>query len=298
MLNVPRRAPAASAWQTTRHRIDLSQPRVMGIVNVTPDSFADGGEHADTAAAIAHCERLCAEGAHILDIGGESTRPGAAPLDPAVERSRVLPVLRHALRLGVPVSLDTRHVALMREALDAGVDIINDIHALRDDGAMQLLAEHGRVGVCLMHMRGEPKSMQQAPHYDDVVESVVGFLAERAGLLESMGVARERIALDPGIGFGKTAEHNIALHRHLSRLCELGHPVLVGWSRKSTLGTMTGRPVAQRQAASVAAALAAARRGARVLRVHDVAATVDALKAWQALEGEFEPTSIQLPLQA
>jgi len=293
MLTEPARPVATSVWQTTRHAIDLSQPRVMGIVNVTPDSFADGGEHAETAAAIAHCERLCAEGAHILDIGGESTRPGAAPVDLAAERARVMPVLRHALRLGVPVSLDTRNVSLMREALDAGVDIINDVHALRDDGAQQLLAEHGRAGVCLMHMQGEPRSMQQAPHYDDVVGVVAGFLSARAGALESMGVAHERIVLDPGLGFGKTSAHNIALHRGLPRLCQMGYPVLVGWSRKSTLGTITGRPVAQRQAASVAAALAASARGARVLRVHDVAATVDALRVWQALEADVAPTSTE-----
>lgn len=298
MLTEPARPVATSVWQTTRHAIDLSQPRVMGIVNVTPDSFADGGEHAETAAAIAHCERLCAEGAHILDIGGESTRPGAAPVDLDAERARVMPVLRHALRLGVPVSLDTRHVSLMREALDAGVDIINDINALRDEGAAQLLVRHGRAGVCLMHMQGEPRSMQQAPRYDDVVGVVAGFLSARAGLLESLGVARERIVLDPGLGFGKTSQHNIELHRNLPRLCQMGYPVLVGWSRKSTLGTITGRPVARRQAASVAAALAAAARGARVLRVHDVAATVDALRVWQALEADAAPTSTQGTLPA
>ncbi len=278
-------------WRTTRHDIDLTQPCVMGIVNVTPDSFADDTRHAASEAAMAHCERLCAEGAVILDIGGESTRPGALPLDPGVERERVMPVLRHALKLGVAVSADTRHTALMREALDAGVDIINDVSALRDAGAERLWAAHPRAGVCLMHMQGEPASMQRAPHYDDVVDDVSAFLAARSGQLLSLGVARERIVLDPGLGFGKTMQHNVALHRHMPRLCDLGFPVLVGWSRKSTLGTITGRPVQQRQAASVAAALAAASRGARVLRVHDVAATVDALKTWQALQGDFEPAS-------
>ena len=274
-------------WHTTRHRIDLAQPRVMGIVNVTPDSFADAGRHAGTEAAIAHCEQLCAEGAHILDIGGESTRPGAEAVPLQAERERVIPVLRHALRLGVPVSLDTRHAALMREALDAGVDIVNDINALREEGAVQAVVAHGSCGVCLMHMQGQPASMQQAPQYADVLATVSGFLDERAQSLIALGVARERLVLDPGFGFGKTLAHNIALHRHIAELGRIGFPVLVGWSRKSALGTITGREVRHRQSASVAAALAAARRGARVLRVHDVAATVDALKTWQALEGDF-----------
>ena len=277
-------AEPVSVWITTRYRIDLARPRVMGIVNVTPDSFSDGGLHAYAEAAIAHCERLCAEGADILDIGGESTRPGARPVDPAEEQARVMPVLRHALRLGVAVSVDTRRAGLMRAALDAGADIVNDVDALRDAGAEQLLAAHPRAGVCLMHMRGEPASMQQAPDYGDVNADVARFLAARAQCLGSLGVCRERIVLDPGIGFGKTMAHNIELHRGLPQLLELGFPVLVGWSRKGTLGTITGRPVHDRVAASVAAALAAVRRGARVLRVHDVAATVDALKVWQTLE--------------
>ncbi len=263
----------------------------MGIVNVTPDSFADDTRYAASEAAMALCDRLCDEGAAILDIGGESTRPGALAPDPGVERDRVMPVLRHALRLGVAVSVDTRHTVLMREALDAGADIINDVNALRDEGAAQLLAAHPRAGVCLMHMQGEPVSMQRAPHYDDVVDDVIDFLAARSKQLLSLGVARERIVIDPGLGFGKTLQHNIVLHRNLPRLCASGFPVLVGWSRKSTLGTITDRAVGQRQAASVAAALAAARRGARILRVHDVAATVDALKTWQALEGDFEPAA-------
>jgi dihydropteroate synthase len=271
-------------WLTSRFAIDLSRPRVMGIVNVTPDSFSDGGAHASSQAAIAYCETLCAQGADILDIGGESTRPGSKAVSLQVERERVLPVLRHALRLGVPVSLDTRRAPLMREALDAGADIINDVGALGDADAAQALVSHARAGVCLMHMRGEPDSMQHAPHYADVVEEVVRFLTERATRLRAMGMAAERIVLDPGIGFGKTLLHNVDLHRHIPRLLESGYPVLVGWSRKSALGTITGRPVDQRQSASVAAALAAARRGARVLRVHDVAATVDGLKVWRALE--------------
>jgi len=271
-------------WQTTRYSIDLAVPRVMGIVNVTPDSFSDGGLHAGSEAAIAHCERLCAEGADLLDIGGESTRPGARAPGADEERQRVMPVLRHALRLGVPVSLDTRRAALMREALEAGADIVNDVQALRGDGAEAVLAAFPRAGICLMHMRGEPATMQQAPAYADVVREVSQFLAQRVARLQALGIAAQRIVLDPGFGFGKTLAHNIELHRGIPALLELGFPVLVGWSRKSALGTITGQPVHQRQAASVAAALAAVQRGARVLRVHDVAATVDALRVWQALE--------------
>jgi dihydropteroate synthase len=283
-----------STWLTTRFEIDLNWPRVMGIVNVTPDSFHDGGRYAGTEAAIAHCERLCTEGADLLDIGGESTRPGAAAVDEAEERARVLPVLRYALRLGLPVSVDTRRTGLMREALDAGADIVNDVQALRDPGAEALLASHPRAGVCLMHMQGEPATMQQAPVQGEVVDEVSRFLKQRAQRLLGLGVARERIVLDPGLGFGKTPAQNIALHRGLPALGGLGFAVMVGWSRKSTLGTITGQPVAQRLAASVAAALAAAQRGARVLRVHDVAATVDALRTWQALE---QPLGAAAPLE-
>ncbi len=271
-------------WLTTRFCIDLSRPRVMGVVNVTPDSFSDGGQHARTEAAIAHCERLCGEGADILDIGGESTRPGARAPSLEEERARVMPVLRHALRLGIPVSVDTRRTALMRDALEVGADIINDVNALRAEGAEQVLAGFERAGICLMHMLGEPSSMQDKPSYVDVEIEVAHFLAERARRLLALGVQRERIALDPGIGFGKTLAHNVQLHRQLPKLCEMGFPLVVGWSRKSALGTITGRAVHERQAASLAAALAAAQRGARVLRVHDVAATVDALGTWQALE--------------
>jgi len=262
----------------------------MGIVNVTPDSFSDGGLHASTEAAIAHCERLCDEGADLLDIGGESTRPGARATSADEERERVMPVLRHALRLGVPVSVDTRRAALMREALEAGADIVNDVQALRGEGAEAVLAAFPRAGLCLMHMRGEPTTMQQAPAYADVVAEVSQFLAQRVARLQALGVSAQRIVLDPGIGFGKTLAHNIELHRGIPELLKLGLPVLVGWSRKSALGTITGQPVQQRQAASVAAALAAAQRGARILRVHDVAATVDALRVWQTLESRTDPS--------
>jgi dihydropteroate synthase len=271
-------------WLTTRFCVDLSRPRVMGIVNVTPDSFSDGGRHHRTDAAIAHCELLCRQGADILDIGGESTRPGARAPNAEEERARVMPVLRHALGLGLPVSVDTRRASLMREALDLGADIVNDVQALRGEGAEQVLASFPRSGVCLMHMRGEPASMQRAPHYEHVSEEVLQFLRQRAQRLQALGVAPQRIVLDPGFGFGKTDAHNIELHQRLPSLLALGYPVLVGWSRKSSLGRITGRPVDQRQSASVAAALAAVQRGARLLRVHDVAATVDALKVWLVLE--------------
>ena len=278
----------ASLLQT--HRDARALPLIMGIVNVTPDSFSDAGLHADTAAAIAHCERLCEQGADLLDIGGESTRPGARAPDAAEEQARVMPVLRQALRLGVPVSVDTRRPSLMREALAAGADIINDVNALRAEGAEALLAAHPDAGVCLMHMQGEPQTMQREPHYADVVEEVVQFLQQRAARLRELGVAAERIAVDPGFGFGKSDVHNIELHRRLRQLQQIGYPLLVGWSRKSTLGRLTGRPVDQRLAASVAAALSAAHHGARVLRVHDVAATVDALRVWQTFEQRWDPS--------
>ena len=269
-------------WQTARYRIDLTQPRVMGIVNVTPDSFSDGGRHADAGAAMAHCERLLAEGADMLDIGGESTRPGSSTPTCSEELARVLPVLRHAVTLGVPISVDSSRPEVLRAALDAGVDIVNDVRALQRPGALACLAAHPRAGVCLMHMQGEPGTMQAAPVYGDVVLEVAAFLAARSQALVEAGIARERIAVDPGIGFGKTLAHNLALLARQRELLRLGLPLLVGWSRKSALGSVTGRSVGERTAASVAAALLAAQRGAAVLRVHDVAATVDALKIWLA----------------
>ncbi|WP_280150481.1 dihydropteroate synthase [Piscinibacter sp. XHJ-5] len=268
-------------WQTTRFQIDLSRPRVMGIVNVTPDSFSDGGAHATAAAALAHCEQLLKDGADLLDIGGESSRPGARPVPVDEEWARVEPVLVGALSMGYPLSLDTIKPELMRKAFDLGVDIVNDINALRSPGALDTVAGHPNGGVCLMHMQGEPQSMQAQPHYGDVVAEVRVFLAERAQLLRDRGVAASRIVLDPGIGFGKTVDHNLALLRRQQEL--LGeYPLLVGWSRKSTLGILTGRPAGERMVASVAAALAAVQKGARVVRVHDVAATVQALQVWGA----------------
>ena len=270
-------------WQTSRFLIDLQRPQVMGIVNVTPDSFSDGGQHAGADAAKAHCDQLLREGADILDIGGESTRPGARQPDLAEELARVLPVLRHAVTLGVPVSVDTSRPEVMAAALEAGVDIVNDVRSLARPGALQVVAGHALCGVCVMHMQGEPGSMQQAPHYaGDVVHEVTDWLAQRLQAVRAAGIAANRIALDPGIGFGKTADHNWALLQRQDELLALGQPLLLGWSRKSTLGLLTGRPVGERLVPSVAAALACVQRGGHVVRVHDVAATVDALKVWRA----------------
>jgi dihydropteroate synthase len=254
----------------------------MGIVNITPDSFSDGGRHVTTKAALAHCEQLVKEGADILDLGGESSRPGAVPLPLEEELARVLPVLQGALSLGVPVSVDTYKPETMRAVLDLGADIVNDIYALRWIGAMEVVSAHPTCGVCLMHMQGEPESMQIKPIYGDVLPEVGSFLRSRATALEAAGVQAERIVLDPGIGFGKTVEHNLALLARQPELLALGYPLLIGWSRKSSLGVLTGRATGDRVVASVAAALAAAQHGAKVLRVHDVAATIDGLKVMRA----------------
>ncbi|ACB35081.1 dihydropteroate synthase [Leptothrix cholodnii SP-6] len=267
-------------WQTSRFQIDLSQPRVMGIVNATPDSFSDGGRSPNQA--LAHAEMLLREGADILDIGGESSRPGAPAVSVEDELARVIPVLRGALQMGVPVSVDTWKPEVMCAALDLGVDIVNDILALQADGALEAVVAHPSCGICLMHMQGEPRSMQRDPRYDDVTRSVRDFLADRSHALRSRGVQAARIVLDPGIGFGKTVEHNFALIKGQRALLDLGYPVLAGWSRKSSIGTVTGRAVGERVHGSVAAALAAVQCGARVIRVHDVAATVDALAVWRA----------------
>ena len=269
-------------WQTSRHRIDLALPRVMGIVNLTPDSFSDGGRFDTVGAALAHCESLMRDGADILDLGGESSRPGAQPLSWQDEWQRVQPVLQAALTLGCPISLDTTKPQLMERALAMGVDIVNDIHALQTPAAEAAVVSHPSCGVCLMHMQGQPQAMQVAPAYADVVREVRDFLSERIDALRCRGVAAQRIVIDPGIGFGKTVQHNVELLRRQSELLSLGRPLLVGWSRKSALGAITGKPTQDRIAASVAAALASVQRGARVVRVHDVAATVDALKVWRA----------------
>ncbi len=276
-------------WQTRRFRIDLRRPRVMGIVNVTPDSFSDGGRHDDSRTAIAHCERLVAEGADILDIGGESTRPGAPRVDADSEWARIEKVLTAAVTLDVPVSVDTCKPEVMRRALDAGADIINDVQALQKPGALSAVSGSG-AGVCLMHMRGEPASMMELAVYDDVVAEVEAFLSQRARAVLDSGIPAECIALDPGYGFAKTAEHNLRLLAGQQRLAELGYPLLVGWSRKRTLGDITGRAVDQRLPASLAAALRAVSLGANVVRVHDVAAMVDALKVWAAVDAATIPT--------
>jgi len=271
-------------WQTSRFDIDLSQPRIMGIVNVTPDSFSDGGLHATSSAAVRHCEQLLAEGADILDIGGESTRPGAQPLSQADELARILPVVRHALTLGVPVSVDTYKPAVMQAVLDLGVDIINDVWALRwtapgsARSGVDVVAGHGRCGVCLMHMHGDPQTMQLSPMEGDVLATVREFLGRRGQILLERGVNAARICIDPGIGFGKTVQQNFSLLAQQSALRGLGFCVLAGWSRKSSLGAVTGAAASDRIVASTAAALLAVQNGAGIVRVHDVLATSQALK--------------------
>jgi dihydropteroate synthase len=275
-------------WQTARFRIDLSQPRVMGIVNVTPDSFSDGGRHASAGAALAHCERLLKEGADILDLGAESTRPGAPPVPLGEELARLLPVLREAVALGVPVSVDTSKPEVMRECLALGADIVNDIWALRQPGAREIVAAHPACGVCLMHMHGEPRTMQQAPMEGDAVAQVKAFLDDQVRSLRALGVAGDRIVVDPGIGFGKSVAQNFALLARQRELLGGGHPLLAGWSRKSSLGRVTGMDVGDRMVPSVAAALLAVERGAAIVRVHDVRETVAALKVWSAARGNTE----------
>jgi dihydropteroate synthase len=274
--------PISRALRCGDHLLDLSTPRIMGIVNVTPDSFSDGGAFLDPGRAEAQAAKLVEEGADVLDIGGESTRPGAIPVPVEEELARVLPVLDRLVKLGVPVSVDTMKPAVMRAAIDRGAAMINDVQALRALGAIEAVAP-SRAAVCLMHMRGEPQSMQSQAEYDDVVAEVGGFLAARAAACEASGIGRDRIVLDPGFGFAKRARHNVALLARLGELAALGLPVLVGLSRKSSLGELTQRPVGQRLAASVAAALLAAERGATIVRVHDVAATRDALAVLRAV---------------
>lgn len=277
-------------WQTSRFAIDLARPQVMGIVNVTPDSFSDGGQHASTAAALRHCEQLVRDGAHLLDIGGESTRPGSPAVPLAEELARVLPVVQGAVSLGVPVSVDTYKPEVMQAVLDLGADIVNDVWALRQPGAAAVVAGHPLCGVCLMHMHRDPQTMQVAPMGGDVVAQVLSFLAQAADGLQSLGIARERIVLDPGIGFGKTVEQNFALLARQQELVAAGYAVLAGWSRKSSLGAVTGLAVAgERMLPSVAAALLAVVNGARIVRVHDVAETVTALAVWQAMEQQRQP---------
>jgi dihydropteroate synthase len=284
---------SASIWRTGRFDIDLARPRVMGIVNVTPDSFSDGAVDFTPVRAIARCEQLLKDGADILDIGGESSRPGAVQVSAEIELERVRPVLAAAVGLGCPISIDTTKPEVMRVALDLGADIVNDIAALRTPGALAAVASHPNCGVSLMHMRGTPRSMQSRPDYSDVVDEVASFLGERIDAAGAAGIGRERIVVDPGIGFGKTPAHNLELLARQGDLLVLGVPLLVGWSRKSTLARVIGIdavPVAERtpvdraglEAASIAAMLLAVQRGAAIVRVHDVAAAVAALAVCQA----------------
>ncbi len=268
-----------------KFQLNLSRPVVMGIVNVTPDSFSDGGRHLSTAAAIAHAFQLIEEGADILDIGGESTRPGAAAVSEQEELDRVLPVLEGLCGVAVPISIDTYKSNVMRAAIHAGASMVNDVNALQAEGALQVVAQ-SEAAVCLMHKQGTPQSMQQRPNYRDVVGEVSAFLRERIAATEAAGIPRERIVIDPGFGFGKTLAHNLKLLRHLDSLCELGVPVMAGLSRKSILGAITGREVDDRMAASVAAAMLAVQRGASIVRVHDVRETVDVLKIWNTVNEE------------
>ena len=285
-------------WQTSRFSIDLTRPRVMGIVNLTPDSFSDGGQHATTRSALAHCEQLLQEGADILDIGGESTRPGALPVSLEEELARVIPVLREAVRLQVPISVDTYKPQVMQAVLDLGADIINDIWALRwraapgEPSGQRVVAGHPNCGVCLMHMHREPETMQAEPMDGVVVPQVLSFLKQTADELQALGVGRRRIVVDPGIGFGKTVAQNFTLLARQSELLSAGFPLLVGWSRKSSLaqvallppGTASPTGRHERMVPSVAAALLAVERGAHIVRVHDVLETVQALKLLSAIK--------------
>jgi dihydropteroate synthase len=285
--SLPTIAPARSApaiFDCGRYRLSLTRPLVMGILNVTPDSFSDGGRYLARDAALRHAERMLAERVDIIDIGGESTRPGAAPLSLDQELDRVIPLVEALRDCGVPLSVDTYKPAVMRAVLAAGADLINDIRGFRDADAIAAVAA-SNCGVCAMHMAGEPQTMQVAPpDYADVVAEVAAYLTERAQALQQAGVARSRISIDPGFGFGKSVAHNYALLANLPRFVATGLPVLVGMSRKSMLGAVTGRASPpERVAASIAAAVCAAERGAAMIRVHDVAQTVDALAVWQAL---------------
>lgn len=291
-------------WQTSRFQIVLTRPHVMGIVNVTPDSFSDGGHHASHAAAMAHCDRLLAEGADMLDIGGESTRPGAPALPLHEELARVLPVVRHAVTLGVPVSVDTYKPAVMQAVLGLGADIINDVWALRwhDAGSgltgRDVVAAHPHCGVCLMHMHREPQTMQLAPMDGDVVPQVLSFLQLLALDLQAQGIEKTRICIDPGIGFGKTVQQNFSLLARQPELVQLGYPVLAGWSRKSSLAAVTQRSLASvatldnrdRLVPSTTAAVLAVQRGAHIVRVHDVRETVQALRVLAAMQDTIETT--------
>jgi dihydropteroate synthase len=263
-----------------RFELSLERPLVMGVLNVTPDSFSDGGRYACPQAAVAHARRMVEQGADLIDIGGESTRPGARAVGEDEELSRVLPVLEALRDLPVPLSVDTRRAKVMRAALDHGADMINDVQALAGPGALEAVAG-ASCAVCLMHMQGEPATMQQDPRYDDVVGEVRSFLEARLARAAAGGIARERLLADPGFGFGKTVAHNLTLLRRLGEFTRLGVPIVAGWSRKSSLGALTGRAADERLAGSLAAALLALLGGAKILRVHDVAETRDVLAVWE-----------------
>ena len=281
-----------TSWQTSRFVIDLSQPKVMGIVNITPDSFSDGGQFESNSQALKHAENLLQQGADILDIGGESSRPGSQPLSLDEELSRVLPFVREAVKWQVPLSIDTYKPQVMQAALDLGADIINDIWAMRQAGAWDVMAQFPKCGICLMHMHRDPQSMQTAPMTGNVVRSVKDFLAQQLSTAFHLGIQKERIVLDPGVGFGKTPVQNLAMLMHQAEFMSLGQPLLAGWSRKSTLGKMVAlkgqEPVpSDRLGASLSAALLAVQRGAAIVRVHDVKETVQALKIWQTVQANL-----------
>jgi dihydropteroate synthase len=279
-------------WQTTRFQIDLSRPKIMGIVNVTPDSFSDGGRYAASGSALRHAEQLLADGADILDIGGESSRPGAPQVPLDVELARVLPVVREAIKFGVPVSVDTYKPQVMKAVLDVGADIINDIWALRQSGgagylgAAEVVAQHPSCGVCLMHMHREPQTMQVEPMQGDVLPQVLTFLEQTSQYLRGLGVNLDRISIDPGIGFGKTVDQNFSLLARQRELLVLGLPILAGWSRKSAIGAVTGLDMPDRTTPSVVAAVLAVQNGASIVRVHDVKETSAALKVLQAVQDQ------------
>ncbi len=278
-----------TSWQTSRFVIDLSQPKVMGIVNITPDSFSDGGQFESNSQALKHAENLLQQGADILDIGGESSRPGSQPLSLEEELSRVLPFVREAVKWQVPLSIDTYKPQVMQAALDLGADIINDIWAMRQAGAWDVMAQFPNCGICLMHMHRDPQSMQTAPMTGNVVQVVKDFLAQQLSTAFHQGVQKERIVLDPGVGFGKTPDQNLAMLMHQAEFISIGQPLLAGWSRKSTLGKMVAlkgqEPLpSDRLGASLSAALLAVQKGAAIVRVHDVKETVQALKIWQVVQ--------------
>ena len=266
-----------------KFKLNLTRPHVMGIINVTPDSFSDGGQYANTALAVAHGMQLIQEGADILDIGGESTRPGALPVSVDEELNRVIPVIQALNKIAsVPISIDTYKPEVMREAIAAGADIVNDVRALQEDGALEVIVK-SNVGVCLMHMQGTPQTMQSAPHYDNVLHEVQSFLVARFNALVDAGVAKNRILLDPGFGFGKRTQDNIELLQKLEVLVNIGQPILVGLSRKSILGAIAGANAEQKLYAGIAASIISVMKGAKIVRVHDVKATVDALKVFNTL---------------